>query len=165
MVRTLFLLLTFLVAVSSATVARGGIITPAGLSPGDTFRVIFYTSNTTMASSTDIGYYDNFVASAAVAGGLDTYGGNPVVWQALASTAAVSAESRFGTSTAPLYNMKGTLVANQVADIFSGYLQAPVGYDEVGHQWVWGGRGLIPLPPLRLFGQVSGHGRISRRGL
>ena len=61
------------------------------LRPGDQFRVVFLSSATRDAQSTDIADYDQFITDLAVAAGLDTYFGSPVTWQALGSTATVDA--------------------------------------------------------------------------
>ena len=43
------------------------ISTPAGLTAGDTFRIVFVTDSTTNATSTSISYYNGFVTADATA--------------------------------------------------------------------------------------------------
>ncbi len=69
--------------------AGGSIIqTPAGLLPGDTFRIVFVTDGTTTAGSSDISTYNQFVTTQA---GGATYDGVTVSWTAIASTASTNA--------------------------------------------------------------------------
>jgi hypothetical protein len=48
------------------------------LRSGDQFRVVFLSSTTRDARSTDIADYDQFITNLAAAAGLDTYSGTPV---------------------------------------------------------------------------------------
>jgi len=94
--------------------------TPAGLSPGDTFRIVFVTDGTTTATSSSIDTYNNFVSSDAstqAGGGSVTYNGTPLAWTAIASTATASANTSIGTTGAPVYLASGTLVAPNDGDI------------------------------------------------
>ena len=45
---------------------------PTTLSPGDQYRLVFVTSTTTTATSTDINTYNTFVNNLAITAGLDT---------------------------------------------------------------------------------------------
>ena len=83
-------------AATQLTVPGDWTLTPAGLSPSDKFHLLFATSGTRDASSTDIDDYNSFVATAATAGHADIqqYG----AWfKAVGSTADVDA--RDNTST------------------------------------------------------------------
>jgi hypothetical protein len=75
-------------------------LTPAGLHPGDKFRVVFVSSAERNALSSNIADYDQYITNLAVAAGLDTYFGFPVTWQAIGSTATVSAIDRLPKSFA-----------------------------------------------------------------
>jgi PEP-CTERM motif len=91
-------------------VEAGGIVlnTPAGLSPGDSFRFAFVTDGTTGATSTNIADYNNFVN--AQAGGA-TYNGSVVTWDAIATTSSVNAIDNIGQSPiSGVYLANGTLV-------------------------------------------------------
>lgn len=101
--------------------ARADIIAPAGLNPGDSFQLVFVTSQTTSATNPDIAYYDNFVENLANQAGLTTFNGATVHWQVLGSTSLVSAISREPlTNTAPIFRLDGTLVAANAAALWGG---------------------------------------------
>ena len=84
--------------------------TPAGLSPGDTFRFFYTTSSLIGATSSDISTYNAFVNTDAAGA---TYDGRVVLWKAVGSTAAVAARDNvggFGTIV-PVYTVLGGLLA------------------------------------------------------
>jgi hypothetical protein len=92
------------------------IVIPPGLNPGDTYRIIFVTSNTSNGSSANIANYNNFVTiQANLDAGLAGLG---TTWTALASTAAVNVLTNTGLSaadtTTPFYNTAGNLIATGV---------------------------------------------------
>jgi hypothetical protein len=106
--------LTALALGTQACSARADfMLTPAGLHPGDQFRVTFVSSATRNAASPNIADYDQFITNLAVAAGLDTYFGAPVTWQAIGSTATVNAIDRLPKSFASpsLYRLDGGLVS------------------------------------------------------
>lgn len=71
--------------------------TPAGLNPGDRFRIAFVTGTTTAdISSTDIASYNLFVNTAA---GGATYNGSAVTFYAIGSTATVNAYDNIRSTT------------------------------------------------------------------
>ncbi len=115
-----------------AGAARAGIMTPAGLSPGDKFRVAFVSSEKRDALSSNIADYDQFITGLAVAAGLDTYFGSPVTWQVLGSTNSVSAISRVPLTSPPLYDVYGLKVADSGADLWDGTIDSAIFYDERG---------------------------------
>ncbi|MEI6657932.1 MAG: hypothetical protein WCO76_05285, partial [Planctomycetota bacterium] len=85
--------------------------TPAGLNPGDRFRIAFVTgATTTDISSTDITSYNLFVNTAA---GGATYNGSAVTFYAIGSTATVNAFDNIRSTTMndPVYLAGGALVA------------------------------------------------------
>src|ERR1035438_9039899 len=101
-----------------------GIITtvPAGLNPGDKYRLVFVTSTTWGAVSPDIGFYNAFVESLADATpGLQALG---ATWKAIGSTESVNAFDNIGASpsTVGIYRLDGEKVANGTAARFSGAL-------------------------------------------
>jgi hypothetical protein len=109
------------------------IATPAGLNPGDQFRIVFLTVGTTQATSSDIGYYNTFVSNDAInqAGGVGNtvvYGGTTLTWTAIASTNAVSAISNIGSFGVPVYLASGTRItpSDTVTGLWSGSLLAPI---------------------------------------
>ena len=91
-----------------------GINTPAGLNPGDRFRIAFVTGTTTTdISSTDITSYNLFVNTAA---GGATYNGSAVTFYAIGSTATVNAYDNIHSTTMndPVYLAGGALVAPSI---------------------------------------------------
>ena len=89
-----------------SNLSEAGIIinTPAGLNPGDTFRIAFVTDASTQATSTNIGDYNAFVnadATAEAGGGSVTYNGNPISFSAIGSTAAKNAIDNIGQYGSP----------------------------------------------------------------
>ena len=87
--------------------------TPAGLNPGDRFRIAFVTGATTTGTSTDITSYNLFVNTAA---GGATYNGSAVTFYAIGSTATVNAFDNIRSTTMndPVYLAGGALVAPSI---------------------------------------------------
>jgi hypothetical protein len=91
-------------------VASGAIVPPTGLAPGDNFRIVFVTSGTMDATSSDISDYNTYVRGLASLANMDTYGVQSVSWYALASTDTVDASVNVPSSLAPWYGTRGQLV-------------------------------------------------------
>jgi PEP-CTERM motif len=108
----------------------GGIAltTPAGLSPGDTFRFVFVTDGGIEATSTNIADYNTFVN--AQAGGA-TYNGSVINWFAIASTPSTDAINNVGVTNAPVYLANGTPIASTdgATGLWSGSLLNPIDED------------------------------------
>ncbi len=126
------------------------ISTPAGLRPGDTFRIAFLTGRTTFATSDNIATYNSFVnadATSQAGGGLVVYSGTALTFNAIASTATVDAITNIGQFGAALYLADGTKVAtaDTTKGIWSGQsLLSPInenltGYKEIYATPVWTG--------------------------
>src|SRR5437764_268592 len=104
------------VAAVGSNARESAVAVPSGLSPGDTYRIVFVTSATTEATYRDINYYNNFVASAAncdpALATLNT------TWTALVSTDTVNALSNSGLSandtTTRFFNTQGDPIAEGV---------------------------------------------------
>jgi len=111
-------------------------VVPAGLNPGDQYRLIFVSSNGTArdGTSTNIADYNDFVLGIANAvPGINTLGAS---WFAILSTAATSAVTNIGTSTSSvgIYLLDGTTkVADGTAGLFGSALLAKVNMDEQGN--------------------------------
>jgi hypothetical protein len=123
--------------------AHAGIVinTPAGLTPGDQFRIVFVTDGGTSATSSNISDYDAFVT--AQAGGA-TYDGQTVTWQAIGSTPTVNAIDHITQTNTQVYLNDGTEVTNSTtpAGMWSGSLNHPINEDLTGstiNQLVWTG--------------------------
>jgi len=132
---------------------------PAGMSPGDTYQLVFNSSTTTNALSSDINFYNSFVQAAADAAGLGA--SESVTWRAIASTASIDARGNavVGANT-PVYNMKlgqQEKIADGFNDLWDGSLDSIPAYDEFGQlrtldPWT----GSLPSG-LRAAGSTLGH--------
>jgi len=123
----------------------GGIslLTPAGLSPGDSFRFVFVTDGGTNAYSDQISYYNQFVNDQAAGA---TYNNTVVSWVAIASTASVNAIDNVGQDPIHgVYLADGTLVTSSTttSGMWSGSLNNPIDRDlsnnSVGNSAAWTG--------------------------
>ena len=117
---------------------------PTGLNPGDTYRLVFVTSTTRDAQSSDIADYNAFVTAAANTSPLLAALGS--TWTAIASTktiellgSTVTVDARDNTNTNPtlntgvnIFNLAGQSVALDNADLWDDTLLAPILYDENG---------------------------------
>ena len=99
-------------------------LTPAGLSDGDTFRLLFITSTTTHATSTDIATYNSFVQTRAKAGhtAISDSCGNQ--FKAVASTSTVDARVNTDTESsdtaASIWWLDGNKAADNYTDFYDG---------------------------------------------
>ncbi len=102
---------------------------------GDTYRLVFVTTETTQATSSDIATYNAFVRSVAAASTTFPKLGN-AIWNVVGSTATVDARDNTGTNPGadgagvPVFLMDGaTTIAIDNADLWGG-ISDPVGFDE-----------------------------------
>jgi hypothetical protein len=107
----------------------------AALEEGARYRVLFTTSESTLATSTEIDYYNSFASNAAGSGSVT--GGLGLTWKALASTRDMNARDNTGifkydSSLVTMFNMLGQIVASSGAELWSGNLDYPIGYSELG---------------------------------
>jgi len=118
---------------------------PTGLTPGDTFRWVFVTSDTTNALSSDINYYNDFVNEVADLAALADPTASTITgvqgissiadieWQAIGSTASIDAIDNIGTSPAGIYTTLGEKVADGTNDLFdTDGLYTPIRITEYG---------------------------------
>ncbi|MFM8300315.1 MAG: PEP-CTERM sorting domain-containing protein [Microcystis aeruginosa] len=120
--------LATLVTASAAQAAL--VVVPPGLNPGDQYRLVFVTSGTRNATSSNINDYNTFVTNqvtgSALATQLTTAGFNlgTITWKAIGSTSATSAKVNTGTDGSqpdvPIYLINGNKVANNNADLWDG---------------------------------------------
>ena len=108
------------------------VLRPPGLHAGDQFRVLFITSDTHDARSSDIASYDSFVNGLAVTAGIDSYFGSAVSWQVLGSTFGTSAIERVGLDAPALYGISGLRIADSGADLWDGSIDNAIYLDEQG---------------------------------
>ena len=135
-------LLVFTIAVAWTTSCSNAGVIPPGLLPGDVFRLVFATSTTRDALSTNIGDYNNFVTSAAAT--IPELAALGASWYAIGSTTSTDALTNIGVSGASvgIYRLDGTLIASGTAGLFSGTIAAPINLDESGKPvsaYVWAG--------------------------
>ena len=122
---------------SIAAAHAGSFLTvPPGLNPGDTYRLVFVSSETTDATSTDIGTYNSFVQDLADAvPALNTLG---ATWTAIVSTADVNAVDNISwqSATDSVYGLDGTLVSDPGGPLFydsnDGHFDNAIPTDETG---------------------------------
>lgn len=112
------------------------ITVPAGLNPGDQYRLAFVTSNTRDATSSDIADYNTFVTNAAnTQAALSALG---ATWAAIVSTSSVDARDNTGTNPAatgvPIYLLdnSSTKIADNNADLWDGSLDSALQIREDG---------------------------------
>ena len=108
------LLLGAFAAIQSLPALGGPITVPAGLLPGEQYRLAFVTITTRDATSSNIADYNSFVTTAANSVPQLTALGT--TWTAIASTASVNADDNTNTNPGvsagvPIYNLGGALVA------------------------------------------------------
>ena len=115
-------------------------LTPSALEAGDRFRLLFVTSTTRDAASTDIGDYNRFVQERAAAGH-PAIRGSAAGFRAVAATASVDARDNTCTTwTAsdrgePVHWLDGGKVAGDYADFYDGAWDGGTAQtDERGHR-------------------------------
>lgn len=125
-----------IIAATSTTVFAAPITQPGDLAPGDSYRLVFVTSTTRDATSSDIGDYNSFVAGVAAGeSGLAALG---TTWKAIGSTTSVHAHDNTDSNPAvdgtgvPIYRLDGTRIANNYVDLWDSSLIAPVATFEDG---------------------------------
>jgi hypothetical protein len=106
------------------------VIAPIGLAPGSQYQLIFVTAVGHSAASDDITVYNTFVSGEAAAG--VPFGLPSTTWHAVASTESVDANANAPSSTLPVYNTAGELVAAAGVGIYSGALDNAVAFDQYG---------------------------------
>ena len=109
----------------AAPVSADWALKPSAVVEGDLFRLIFATSTTRNATSTDIADYNTFVQNAAAAGhtAIRSYSAGFRVVGCTASVDARNNTSTTHTSTdtgVPIYWLNGAKVADDYADFYDG---------------------------------------------
>ncbi len=119
------------IGIETSGTAKGGptLMTPAGLSPGESFRFAFLTDGTTTATNPSIEYYNSFVTTQA---GGATYNGSVVSWLAMGSTPDVDAITNIDQQPiVGVFLANGTIVTptTTLAGLWSGQLENPIDLD------------------------------------
>ena len=142
LVPTVGMLILFLCGVSHAVPL---VLQPLELNPGDKYRLVFVTSTSRNAISTDIADYNDFVQAAADASSLSALG---QTWKAIGSTASVDARDNTNTNPfadgtgEPLYVVNGAKIAVNYLDLWDGSILNSLSTTELGndmHAPVWTG--------------------------
>jgi len=123
------------VVLAMAGAAQASIKTmPTGLYLGDQFRLVFVTSTTRDALSTNIADYNAFVTAAATA--VPELNALGTTWTAIGSTGAVNANvntlTRSTDPSYPIYNLADQLVASGNVDLWDGTIQNAIHMNELG---------------------------------
>ena len=106
---------------------------PDGLEPGDSFRLLFVTSDTRDGKSSKIGDYNTFVQNAAARNYLfGSFSGQFRALASVAGTHAIDNSDTRGTGV-PIYWVDGAKVANDYADFYDGSWASKAGTDEQGN--------------------------------
>ncbi|NCQ94899.1 MAG: PEP-CTERM sorting domain-containing protein [Microcystis wesenbergii Mw_QC_S_20081001_S30D] len=167
--------LCFVSGVALATLATAGaaqaalVVVPPGLNPGDQFRLVFVTSGTRDATSSNINDYNTFVTNqvtgSALATELTNAGFNlgTITWKAIGSTPTVAARDNTGTNPSstgvPIYLIDGNRVANNNGDLWDGSIQTAINRtqsDTVLSTRVWTGTDTSGVPAFCSFGSGCG---------
>jgi hypothetical protein len=116
---------------------------PTGLPEGSQYRIVFVTTTTRNATSTNINDYNNFVNAAANANGSQLQS-LMQTWKAIASTSSISGFNNIGgASSLPIYRMDGVLIANNTTDLWDTTIANLINVTELGtntpSQFVWTG--------------------------
>ena len=117
------------------TVEAMPVTVPPDLSPGDQYRLAFVTSGVHDATSTDITTYNDFVRAEANSEPLLL--SLATTWRAIGSTSAVDARDNTATNPSssvgvPIYNLSGSRIANNNADLWDGTILASLSIDQHG---------------------------------
>jgi len=144
-IKTALLIFATCVAAPLASTAAP-VTVPAGLSPGDQYRLAFVTSTTRDATSSNIVDYNAHVTAAAAA--VPELLALGTTWNAIGSTIDIDARDNTGTNPllsvgVPIYRLDGVEVAENNADLWDGSPAAPISTTEFGTNFtsamVWTG--------------------------
>jgi hypothetical protein len=108
-----------LIPISGFALDAPASLVPAGVSPGSQFYLIFTTSGTIEATSTDMSDYDAFVNADAQVG-TSLPGVSSLTWKALGATSTVDQCKPFIDLTKPVYTVTKVLVSTTASAMFSG---------------------------------------------
>ena len=121
----------FLAVFLLPTTALSAII-PAGLSPGDSYHLVFVTNGTRTAQSSNISDYNSWVQGEAALNSSLTGTDDGTQWRAIGSTFMDKARDNALVS-APVYLLDGlTEVATGFVDLWDGTINAPINIDQFG---------------------------------
>ena len=135
------LLFSLALSIVLPTATHASLYVPAGLSPGDTYQLVFVTDGGIAATSSDVSTYNDFAQSEAALSSI-TGTGDGIVYSAIVSTSTVDARNN-ALVVGPVYNLNGELVATGFTDIWDGGLESEINRDQfgasIGGKIVWTG--------------------------
>jgi len=108
---------------------------PAGLNPGDEFYIIFVTSTSRDATSTDINDYNTHVNTAADLSSTKGTDDASITWRVVGATAADNQCDPYngdGTANTPTYNLNGDIIATDRTNILDGAIDNDIMYNQQG---------------------------------
>ena len=114
----------FMVGSDTSVASNWGLV-PDGLTTGDRFRLLFLSSTTTDAGSSDIAFYNTFVQNAAAAGHADLQYYSDT-FRMVGSTETVDARDNTATNYTngprgvPIYWLNGAKLADDYPDFYDG---------------------------------------------
>ncbi len=133
--KMLFGVVVAALVLTGGRVASAAIVTePAGLNPGDQYRLIFVTSTTTTATDTSAAYYNTFVDNLAQS--VPELASLGVTWKVLGNLNGADPQVNTGTTGSdaiPTYRLDGTVFATSYPDLWDAP-SVPVLYNELGQQ-------------------------------
>lgn len=112
------------------------VMVPPGVKPGETFYIVFVTAANdigTFSSVQELNRIANDEADSSSSKGTDDPG---IEWKAMFSHAdgTLQAANLFKNPDAPIYNLNGERIADDVDDMFDGDLDAPIAFEQSGYQ-------------------------------
>lgn len=122
-----FLLVICALAVPTHLMAT--VIAPIGLAPGSEYQLVFVTADNTYATSGDITQYNTFVSNEAA---LSPSLPSGVTWDAVVSTATVSAITNAPSNGLPIYNTAGIEVATGETGLYTPTLLSNIEFNQYG---------------------------------
>ena len=115
----------FTVAIPTTDIPSDSNLVPTGFGPGQSFRVLFVSSTTRDATSSDIADYNSFIQARAAAGH-ELISPYSTQFKALGSTAGTDARDNTASTHTdfdpgvPIYWLDGSKVADNYADFYDG---------------------------------------------
>lgn len=164
MKKTVFTVLASMSSIASALDAPPNMV-PAGLVPGDKFYAVFVTTSklSSPGAATSIAV-DAHVNTDADSSSVNGTNDPSITWQAMYAhnDGTTKSTSLFSADTgAPIYNLDGVKVADNVTDMFDGTINSPINIAADGTSMVVTvGTGLTTsgAPTLNTFGMSFGTG-------
>ena len=115
-----------------------GRVIPPSLPPGSRYQLLLITGGSIRATSSDINVYNDFAAAQITNPALTSLGAS---WKALVSTPSVSARKNAPTSTLPIYNTRGQLIALNSSDLWDSTISTSIldQYGQSDQRLAWTG--------------------------